>query len=85
MVANEGKPLNIYQEVFIFFTESIRDQCAAHLIKSVIDTSGMLCSNANFLKMGKDAMEPSSSSTTAERADTGRKPASETKSTEASV
>lgn len=45
----------------------------------------MLYSNAKFLKLGKDAIEPSSTSTRAVRTETVGKPASATKSTEASV
>ena len=56
-----------------------------HLIKSVIDTIGMLCSIANFLISAKEAIEPSSGSIIAERTETGGNPANITKSTEASV
>lgn len=54
-------------------------------MRSVIETIGTLLSKANFLKVAIEAMEPSSESTTADRTETGCKPASVTKSTEASV
>lgn len=69
----------------MFQDTSLNNILVAHLIKSVRDTIGMLKSKANFLKWGKVAIEPSSTSKTAERTDTGCKPARTTRSTEASV
>ena len=45
----------------------------------------MLYSKASFLKSIKEAIDPSSGSTMAERTDIGRRPARTTRSTEASV
>lgn len=59
--------------------------CLADLIRSVIETIGMPCSVESFLKLVKEAIAPSSLSITAVMTETGRKPASVTKSTEASV
>lgn len=61
------------------------EKLVTYLIKSVIETIGKVYSNANFLILDKDAIEPSFSSTRAERTETEGKPASATKSTEASA